>query len=399
VAIGVVIRVVHTLLEAPWPPSELDDQFYFSAMPNLLARGEGWVAPADFLFNDVTRPTAEHPPLHSILLTGLSELGGTSADAQRLTGTAFGAGTIATLGILGRRLAGRRVGLLAAALAAVYPMLIAADGALMSESLLGVLVALLLLAAYRLVEVPAVGRALTLGALAGLAALTRGEALFLLPLVLIPVLRRPGGPRAAAVAIVAMAVVLTPWTVRSWIVFDQPVLIATNSGSAIAGANCDATYHGRELGFWRLGCVKDHPGNEAERLAAARADGLRYARAHLDRLPIVLGARLARVWGLYRPFQTYEGRSEGIHKLGAVVFLCLVPLAVVGARLLRRRGVGIWILLMPFVVVSVTALVTYGNVRFRESAELPLVVLAAVAIDQIWRSGRRPRRAPPPRRS
>ena len=86
-----------------------------------------------------------------------------------------------------------------------------------------------------------------LGAVSALAALTRGEALLLLPLVLIPVVvRRPGGVRAAAVvAVVAFAVVLAPWTVRNWIVFDQPVAIATNSGTAVAGANCAETYQRR----------------------------------------------------------------------------------------------------------------------------------------------------------
>ena len=76
------------------------------------------------------------------MLTGLYELGGTGQEAQRLLGSLFGAGTIVTLAVLGRRVGGDRVGLIAAAVAAVYPMLITADGALMSESLYGFLVAL-----------------------------------------------------------------------------------------------------------------------------------------------------------------------------------------------------------------------------------------------------------------
>lgn len=385
VGAGVVIRVLYTLLEAPAPAMSLNDEFYFSALPKLVSDGQGWVAPADFLFNDIDRPTAEHPPLYTLVLTGLAELGGTSADAQRLTGSVFGAGIVATVGVLGRHLAGERAGLLAAGLAALYPMLIAADGALMSESLFGLLVALSLLAAYRLVEHPTLGRAAALGVVAGLAALTRGEALLLLLLILVPVLRRPGGPRAALAAVAVLVLVLTPWTVRNWIVFDQPVLIATNSGSAIGGANCDPTYYGSQVGFWRLQCIKSHPGNEAERLSEAGRDGLRYAGDHLGRLPVVLGARLAGVWSLHEPFQRPEGRSTRAQKLGVAMFFLLVPFALAGAFVLRQRGVGVWIVLMPFVAVSVTALATYGNVRFRESAELSLVVLAAVAVDALWR--------------
>ena len=69
-----------------------------------------------------------------------------------------------------------------------------------------------------------------------------------------------------------------------------------------------------------------------------------------------------------------------------ICFFLLLPFAVAGVVLLRRRSDAVWILLMPFVAVSVTALATYGNMRFRESAELSLVVLAAVALDSLWRS-------------
>jgi 4-amino-4-deoxy-L-arabinose transferase-like glycosyltransferase len=291
--------------------------------------------------------------------------------------------------LLGRRLAGDRAGLLAAGIAAIYPTLIAADGALMSETLYGALVALSLLAAYRLLDAPSAGRALVLGAVSALAALTRGESLLLLPLVLIPVAwgRRAAGWRPAVVALVAFVVVLAPWTVRNWIVFDRPVAIATNSGTAVAGANCAETYaSGDRLGGWYPPCIKEHPGkNEAEHHAEALKDGVRYARDHSGRLPVVLAARFGRVWSVYKPFAIPEGRSVRVQKLGVLMFFVLAPLALWGVLLLRRRGEVTWILVAPFIIVAVTALTTYGNLRFREPAEICTVVLAAVALDEIVR--------------
>jgi hypothetical protein len=206
--------------------------------------------------------------------------------------------------------------------------------------------------------------------------------------VLVPLVwRRREGWRPALVAVLAFVVVLTPWTVRNWITFDRPVAIATNSGTAIAGANCAVTYAGGDrLGGWYPPCIQEHPGkNEAEHHAEALRDGVRYAGDHLGRLPVVLAARLGRVWSVYKPFAIPEGRSVRVQKAGVVMFFVLVPFAVAGAFVLRGRGVVTWILLAPFMIVAVTALVTYGNLRFREPAELCTVVLAAVAIDELLR--------------
>src|SRR4051794_39918453 len=65
VALAVTLRVLYTLLEAPWPPVALDDQFYFSALPKLIADGHGFIAPFKYAFDGVVTPTAEHPPLFS----------------------------------------------------------------------------------------------------------------------------------------------------------------------------------------------------------------------------------------------------------------------------------------------------------------------------------------------
>jgi 4-amino-4-deoxy-L-arabinose transferase-like glycosyltransferase len=395
-AVGAVIRVLYTLLEAPWPPQGLDDQFYFSALPRLLADGDGFVNPFLFVLRGgLVLPTAEHPPLHSVVLAGLAELGGTSADVQRLTGTVFGVGTILLLGVLGRRLADERVGLIAASLGAVYPVLVATDGALMSESLYVLLIGLSLLLALRQAAAPTVRGGAALGAVVALAALTRSEGLLLLVLFLVPMLRSPAGRRAAIAALAAAMLVLAPWTVRNWSAFDQPVIISTNSGSAVGGANCGPTFYGDKLGGWQPACLPDRGrGNEAKHMARLRRAGVDYALDHADRLPLVLTVRLARVWNLYDPLQVPEGRSIRAEKLGVAMYALLVPFAVGGAVLLRRRRTELWIMLAPVLLVSATALLTYGNQRFRAPAEVSLVVLAAIGAEALRRALAAHSRAP-----
>jgi hypothetical protein len=386
VALGIALRVVHTLAVAPWPPPVLTDELWFNGLAGLLAEGHGFIRPFEFVFQHRVQPTAEHAPLYPVALAGVHVLGGDGPDAHRLLGALLGGGTIAIAGLLGRRLAGDRAGLLAAGIAAVYPILIATDGAMMSETLYVLLVALALLAAYRLVEQPRPGRAVLLGAVCGLAALTRGEALLLLVLLLVPVARRPGGGRTALVAAVSMLVVLAPWTVRNWIVFDRPVLIATDAGSALAGANCAAVYAGHDIGHWNLGCVGPPDGrNEAVRLGDAGRRGVDYALEHARRLPIVMAARFATAWGLYDPLDVPEGRSAAVMHAGMAMYALLVPLAIYGLVLLRRRGAGTWIVAAPIVLVTITAILVYGNVRLRSPAEVSIVVCAGVGIEALWR--------------
>ena len=381
-ALGVALRLAQTLLIAPWPPGIFNDEAYYATLAQLVADGKGFIRPAEYL-DGLSIPTAERAPLFTTLVAGLYKLGFSGGDG-RLVGLLTGGGTIAALGLLGRRLAGARAGLLAAGVAALYPTLIAADGAMMTESTYGVFAAFSMLAAYRLLDAPGLGRALVLGVLLGVAALARAEALLMLPLLLVPLLRRPGGLRTAAAVCAAFVVVLVPWTVRNWSAFDRPVLIATEGGETLAGANCDETYYGERIGTWSYTCAAfSGRGNEAKELNEAGRKGIRYAREHAERVPLVAAARFARTWGLWDPFAVPEGRRAWVQRLGAALYFALIPLAVYGLVLLRRRRVPVLIVLAPFVTVTVTALLAYGQIRFRHSAELSLVVLGAVALDRL----------------
>src|SRR3989442_3548929 len=143
--------------------------------------------------------------------------GGPGELPQRAWGALFGLGTIVLIGLIARRLGGPRAGLIAAGIAAVYPVLVAADGAMMSETLYGLLIAAALLTALRLLDrEPGPPLAAALGALIGLATLTRAEALLLLPLLAWPVAARAQARRLllAGVTSVACLLWISPWVVR-----------------------------------------------------------------------------------------------------------------------------------------------------------------------------------------
>jgi 4-amino-4-deoxy-L-arabinose transferase-like glycosyltransferase len=306
---------------------------------------------------------------------------------------------VLVIGLLGRSVAGNRVGLVAAAIAAVYPNLWINDGLVMSEALATLAVALAILLTYRFIRAPKPSNAAWVGVAVGLAMLARAELGLLLPLMVLPValmLKALPFKRQALLFVLTCAVsllVVSPWLIANLTRFDEPVLFSTNDGLTLCGANLQNTWYGEGTGVWALVCA-GYPvkGDRSQVSNELRSKGIDFIKDHLGRLPVVLGVREARVWNVYAPgfmanYNVNEGRDVEVSWAGFFAFWILVPCAVVGGVMLRRRRVPITPLVSQFVIVAVTAAAIYGLVRFRIPAEVSLVVLAAVAVDG-WLGGR-----------
>jgi 4-amino-4-deoxy-L-arabinose transferase-like glycosyltransferase len=386
--LALAVRTAATVYHRDYPV--IGDALTFHLEGGHLAHGEGFRR----IFENV--PTAEHPPLFMVLIALFDLVGADGFLSQKLLLGLVGTLTVVLVGFLGRRVAGDHAGLIAASIAAVYPLLWLADGSLMSESLYGVFVVAVLLAAYGYRDHRSWKRAAILGALIGLAALTRGEALLLVPLLAIALLAfgpLPGRARLEHIGALALAfaLVLAPWTIRNLTTFKSPVLISTNSEGVWVGANCHQTYYGPIIGLWDFPCYGKTPsGDEAQQSAEYRRRGWAYMRDHAGRVPLVLAARLGRLFDVFRPaqirvYEASEGRPARSEHVGVWMFWVLAPFAAAGAVVLRRRREPLAILLVPIAMVILTALTTYGSTRFRFAAEPSVVVLAAVALDALAR--------------
>ena len=128
-----------------------------------------------------------------------------------------------------------------------------------------------------------------------------------------------------------------------------------------------------------------------------RDRALDYVGAHLTRVPLVALARVGRLWSVWDPpdtirFNVGEGRPEWASTVGVVSLFLLLAAAVPGSLALRRRRVAQWPLLVPVVVVTVAAVLFYGQPRFRAPAEPVIVVLAAIGVDAFLRARSRSER-------
>jgi hypothetical protein len=344
---------------------------------------------------------AFYPPGFNALLGAASWLGLRSRLWHHFVTCGIGTTTVVLLGFLGRRFGGPTLGLLVAALAALYPMLFGADATLMSESLYLALVVTTLLLALRARERPTLARFALLGLGIALASATRGEGLLLLPLLALPLALGIRGQRAVqrlarlGATVLIVIVVLAPWVIRNYVVVDALVPLSMNSSAVFAGANCDGTYAGDHRGFWRVECLTgrytraERAGVGFDEVAAnnrARDAGLRYARAHATELPALAVVRILRTWGLYSPFgqmrfeEKIEQRNFSWQFLGWLELLMLLPLSVLGVQQLRRRRIAVWPLLSVVALVTVTSALTYGNGRFRIAAEPALLVLGGTGL-------------------
>jgi 4-amino-4-deoxy-L-arabinose transferase-like glycosyltransferase len=383
---GLGLRVGYVLVFTRYQNGKLYDAFWYGVTANELHQGQFFRVPFG------TGPTAAHPPLTSLILGSVSFIVGLHAGStvQRLTEAVLGAGVVLCVGLLGRAVAGPWVGLVAAGLAAVAPNFWIPSGIVMSETPSMLFMALILLAVVRVRRAPSVVGAALLGGACAAEALVRAELILFVPFLLVPAvlaarqvsLRRR--VQLLAVGLVTTVVVLAPWVGRNLVAFTDPTYISTGDGIALLGANCPATYSGTYIGFWSLGCAVSAPapGDESVQSERDQHRAVRYAEQHASRLPVVVLARIGRVWDVFDPVQTLsievnEGRPKPASLAGLGFYYALLPLGVAGIVVLRRRGIRQWFLLVPAGVVTLVAALVYGLVRFRAPFEVCLVVLAA----------------------
>jgi 4-amino-4-deoxy-L-arabinose transferase-like glycosyltransferase len=385
-AAAFALRAIWALAIAPESLNHTGDPRFFHLAANLLADGHGYIAPLPFLDHGSVISTSEHPPGWPALLAVLSVVGGTSYTVHELAGCAVGAGVVACAGLLGRRVGGPRAGLIAAAIAAVYPVYVAIDGSLMSEPPYALGVALCLLAAFRAADEPTLRRAAVLGLAIGLTALVRTEALGLLVLLPLVALRSPHRLARAALIWAVALVVIAPWCIRNSVTFHEPMLISSEDGPVVAGANCDPTYHGPDTGYWRADCVGLRgQANPAVRSRELRRQGLDYARDHAGRVPPVVAVRLLRTFGVWQPVRHVyfaEGRAMPGRAVAVACAWLVIGLGAAGAWLMRRQR-AVLVLLAPLALAVATTVLAFGYPRFRYAADVGLIVLAGCALARV----------------
>ena len=376
---AVVLRwLLVVLLVRPCPTPEktfgnclnfyiLDRGYYF--WQGLLI-GEGHFFKNGLLYSQTGElaDSAVAPPGFPLLLGSWSALGFDSVASQLLLLGLLGGVTTVAIAALTRRLAGDTAGVIAAVIAALHPLLWINDTTLRVESLYQLVIVLLMISAYVYIDNPRSSRAAITGALTGLAALVRSEALLLSLFLLVPLMmitcRKSGQHQCRAfpahppepvtmmtcrklgqllghllIAGTAAVAVISPWIAYLNATYEKPVLLNTSSGWTLLDGSCDAVWHGEWMGLWggcflarglheqfeaefpgielrpskNVGSAKyGNPIRDASELDAFhRSHALEYIGDNLSRYPLVMLVRLARMFGVHEPMDTITKAYSG----------------------------------------------------------------------------------------
>ena len=303
-----VIQVAYILIFLRHYHMEADAQHYHDIAINV-AHGHGFAAHYPYL---VTHATAFRPPLYPLLLGGAYATFGDHIASAQILNVLLGSLVVVLVAVVATRVGGRRAGLIAAGLVAVFPPLLANDGVPLSEPL-GLLV--MLLGIWALLA----GRLGWAGIAMGLLVLTRPSAQLLVPLLALVIWRQIGFRRAVMFCVAAV-VVVAPWVIRNESVFHRPVIVTSN------GFNLAAIYSPLSLkvGHFldpvfdpRFAPVENYAHsfanfNEANLDNAFRNEGLKGIREHPGRVPYVISLNVRRfvdqTWRLNDGPEAQDGR-------------------------------------------------------------------------------------------
>lgn len=396
-ALGFLLRVA-AFLTINDARRDAGDPFFYHATANLLAHGRGFIEPVTWVASGDHIPSALHGPAFPAVLAFWSRVGGTGYFDHQMASIVLGLPQIAAAIMLGHLLLGRRAAFLAGLLVVVYPNVWITDGTLFVEGLMAGFTTFATWCAYRWRAEPRQRWIVAVGVLIGLAALTRGEAVLLVPLLLLPLvltarqLERRQRLRHALLGVGACIITLVPWMLYNTPRFEVFVPLSTNSNEVLFYANCDDVYSGQLIGFWSFACQTRHrelygepPGDQAQKAEYWRAQAIDYAKEHWEQLPKVVAARVGRQWELFRPSQTadlafVELRPRAWVQAGQYMYYALMALAAVGTWTLRRRRIASWPMWVQALAVTITAAYAYGTLRFRAPFEPILCVLAAIGL-------------------
>ncbi len=425
--LALALRIAWVATVTPDPQDgRFDDSVFYDASAKALAEGRGYLnfesAKALIDGEDPATiqeaPTARWPIGYPGLVASLYAVFGHNPLAPKGLNVFLGAATVLAVYVLGSRLFDRRVGVVAAALLALFPGQIFFSTLVMTEVLFSALLTLVvtLVILWTLPpreeppsaendERPAAYKLLVIGLLLGYGAITRGEGgTIALVVLLIWWLARSGWRpflERSALLLVGLAVVVAPWSVRNFIQFKAPVFVSTAVGSALWQGNRADAYAPGDTGFdtkfYDEYANVPYPKREVEMNNAALREALDFI-VHNPRTEA--GLLFKKLYHLYREdaiglvwIESHGGQAsipnsaeEKLETVANAYYFVVLGWALLSAPLwFSFRDRSRFLLPLTILVLTATHLIFVPNPRYHFAFIPILCVLAARGAVVVWR--------------
>jgi len=386
----------------PWQGGDLilsDMKGYDRAAVGLLEQKPLAVHTTErYLFHPLGSDTY-HPPGYYYFLAGIYAVAGHSYLAARIAQALVDTLTCLLIYLLGSELFGEVAGLLAAALAAIYPPLIFYTGVLLTES---VSMFLLAGAAWLLLRYARQRSRYALlivaGLFLGLATITRSVLLIAVPFALLWLLfiaeRWPGwnvAIRCALALLVPTVLIIAPITIRNYHIHHKFILISTNGGvNFFLGHGGSHRWKNQVRNLPEVYSADQIIGISSRTQPEEEAYFYRLGWQYILQHPVqTIRSMPDRVARMYWDSDYWPASDAQASILGSVDLVfwksLLLPLSVVGLALFRsqeqRRAALLYLLIVSTVAIP---LLYWAMPRFRVPVLPCFIVLAAGAVHELY---------------
>jgi len=329
---------------------------------------------------------AERMPGYPLTLAALRWAFAESDAAVVIAQSLLGAVSVALAYLLGREVAGKTAGFVAAALVALSPWQVYFATVALTECWSTPLLLATTLCAVRAAERPGWAWAVGAGLCCAALGYVHPEFLALPLLVGLPaVIARERKRHLArwALAVVVIVAALAPWWIRNYAVLGSAVLATTRCGVTLYdGVGPQAT--GRsDMRFERELAAKTRTLDELAYGAYYRRESLRQIRAEPWRIVGLAPRKLSRLWSPTPNLA--EGQRPLYRWASRLSYIPMVAGALLGLVVLLRRPPRLVLLVAPVVMVTLIHAVLVGSIRYRVPIEPMLFVMAGAAIAWVHR--------------
>ena len=329
-------------------------------------------------------------PGFPLVLAGAMSVVGEDHFRVRLVLALLGVVACYVVYLLGKELAGENVGVIAAGLVAVSPVMAGFSILFLSETVFAIAMLISLWVLVKLANVKWGDNDRFQGslwsALAGIslaaAFYVRPSWLLILPIVVVLILWSAKGHRVralerAVLLILGFAVMLLPWVYRNYQVTGHFVPTTLWAGPSLYdGLNPQATGDSDMTFFERDQVMNRMSEYEMNRYYTKQA--VEYARQHPGHVIQLMGAKLLRYW---KPWPNApQFRSWWMMAAVSVIFLPAMLLAVYGGWVSRDQSLLLLITVGPIIYFSLIHLVFVSSLRYRLPAEYSLYILTAIGV-------------------